>query len=26
MTCETERAWHIPVQSGRSCLYAVTIE
>ena len=26
MTCETERAWHIPTQSGRNCLYAVTIE
>ena len=26
MTCETEYAWHIPVQSGRTCLYTVSIE
>ena len=26
MTCETESAWHISNQTGRNCLYAVTIE
>lgn len=26
MTCETQQAWHIPYQAGRTCLYAVTIE
>jgi len=26
MTCETQFAWHIGTQSGRSCLYTVEIE